>query len=343
MPVHVGLGLFTAQVPPGSAHSVADEYAGILRLARVAEETGFASVWVSEHHGAEDSYLPSLLPMLAAIAAVTDRVRLGTAMALAPFQHPLRFAEDCAVVDQLSRGRLIVGLAAGWRKKEFELFGIPLAERASRTAELVRICRAAWDQERFSFAGKHYTFEDVAVTPKPFGRIPIFLGGSVEAAIARAGRLADGLIATPADRIDVLREQVAAFDRAAGAAGRDPRDLALGFHVNAWVSADGQLPDDVRAAMWHQIGRYALWHSQDEGHVGTALPPIDEERIRARTWMGTPADVLARARPWTDEFGARELHVIVRLHYPGMSFDPAERAVRAFAADVIPALGRSGA
>lgn len=350
MPVHVGLGLITGQVPPGSAHTVADEYAGILRLARVADETGFASVWVSEHHAAEDSYLPSLLPMLAAIAAVTERVRLGTAVVLAPFQHPLRFAEDCAVVDQLSRGRLVVGLGAGWRKKEFELFGIPIAQRASRTAELLRICRAAWDQERSSFAGKHHTFEDVSVTPKPFGRIPIFLGGSVPAAVARAGRLADGLIATPADRIDAFREQVAAFDAAASAAGRDPRALAIGFHVNAWVSADGRLPDDVRAAMWQQIGRYALWHSQDEGppgriegHEGTLLPPIDDERIRARTWMGTAADVLARARPWIDEFGDRELHPIVRLHYPGMSFDLAERAVRAFAAEVVPGLASRGA
>ena len=338
MPVHLGLGLLTGQVPPGSAHSVADEYEGILRLARAAEEAGFAAAWVSEHHFAEDSHLPSLLPMLAAVAAVTERIRLGTAVVLAPFHHPLRFAEDCAVVDQLSRGRLIVGLGAGWRKREFELFGIPFAERASRTAELVRICRAAWEEERFTFAGKHHTFTDVSVTPKPVGTIPIFLGGSVPAAIARAGRLGGGFIATPADRIDVFREEVAQFDAAARAAGRDPRGLAIGFHVNAWVSPDGRLPEEVRAAMWQQIGRYAVWHAQDEGHGVTAFPPIDDERIRARTWLGTAAQVLAKARPWTDEFGDRELHVIVRLHYPGMSFDLAEGAIRAFAADVAPGL-----
>ncbi len=342
MPLHFGLGLFTGQVPPNASRTIADEYADTLALARVADEVGFDAFWVSEHHFAADSYLPSLLVMLAAVAAVTERIELGTAMVLAPFQQPLRFAEDCAVLDHLARGRLLVGLGAGWREAEFRAFGIPMRERVGRTVELAQVCRLAWDQERFSFHGKYFDFDDVALTPRPAGHLRLLLGGNVPAAIARAGRLADGYIGSPQNRLSVFQEQVAAFDEAARAAGRDPSRLAIGFHVNAWVSPDGSLPASVQHAMWHQIGTYAVWHAEDkaqgEPDAGLRLPPLDERLIRERTLLGTPAEVVAQTRPWVEAFpNDRELHVVVRLHYPGMARAEAEAAIRLFAAEVIPA------
>jgi probable F420-dependent oxidoreductase len=341
MSLHVGLGLFTGQVPPGHVRSVAEEYEDILALARVAEAVGFDSLWVSEHHGAADSYLPSLPVMLAAVAAVTKRLLLGTAVVLGPFQHPLRFAEDCAVLDQLSRGRLIVGIGAGWREEEFRAFGVPRAERAGRTSELVKICRAAWAQETFSFQGRYFSYENVCVTPKPFGHLRVLLGGTAPVAIERAGRLADGYIGTPQNRIEEFRRDVGLFDHAARVAGRDADRLALGFHVNAWVSPDGAIPASVRRAMWHQIGTYMAWRAgETPGHPSSTLPTMDDEVIVARAFAGTPAKVVAQARPWVEEFGHRELHVIMRLHYPGMQRESAEQAMRLFGADVIPHLKR---
>ena len=338
MTLRIGLGLFTGQVPPDQGRTIAQEYSDILGLARLAEQVGFDSFWVSEHHGAEDSYLPSLIVMLAAVAAVTDRITLGTAVVLAPFQQPLRFAEDCAVLDQLSRGRLIVGLGLGWRKREFESFSVPMSERVGRTAELLSICRAAWDHERFTFEGKHFHYRDVMVTPKPYGYLPILLGGSVAQAAARAGKIADGFMATPKNNIDVFRRQIAIFDEAARARGRDPRKMPVGFHVDAWLSPDGQLPNNVRRAMVHMVATYALWREQDTGGTSTLLPQVDRAELRARAITGTPADVIAQIRPWIGEFGDREFHVVVRLHYPGMAAADAARAVRLFASDVIPEL-----
>jgi probable F420-dependent oxidoreductase len=339
MPLNVGLGLITAQVPPGG-RAVADEYGDTLALARLADELGFDSLWVSEHHVAEDSYLPSALVLLGALAAVTRRIRLGTAVVLAPFHHPLRFAEDCAVVDQLSRGRLMVGLGAGWRQAEFAAFGIPTAERVGRTAELAQICRLAWDQPSFSFHGRFWDFQDVALTPKPFGPLPLLLGGSVPAAAARAGRLGQGFMGTGTPMIQIagLQSQLDVFDEAARAAGKNPAELTVGFHVNAWVARDGRLPDDVQQAMWNQIGRYALWHAQDGGSTDTELPPLDEAEIRRRAWVGTPDQVVAAARPWVEAFGQRDLHIVFRLHYPGLPMQAATEAVQLFAAEVIPAL-----
>jgi alkanesulfonate monooxygenase SsuD/methylene tetrahydromethanopterin reductase-like flavin-dependent oxidoreductase (luciferase family) len=340
MTIRVGLGLVTGQVPTGRSRTVADEYHDILALARLAEDAGFDSIWVSEHHFAADAHLPSLILLLGAVAAVTRRITLGTAMVLAPFQHPLRFAEDCAVLDQISRGRLLVGLGAGWRKAEFAGFGIPLVQRVGRTTELAQVCRLAWDRERFSFDGKYFQFHDVSVMPKPTGRLQLLLGGSVPAAAERAGQLADGFMGTgtPMNQVAGLRDQLAVFDQAARAAGKDPQQLPIGFHVNAWVSPDGEIGPSTLEAMWHQVGTYQMWHAQDDGGDVRELPPLDEHEVRRRGFFGTPEQVVEQARPWVEEFGRRNLHVIFRLHYPGMQLETAANALRLFAADVIPAL-----
>jgi alkanesulfonate monooxygenase SsuD/methylene tetrahydromethanopterin reductase-like flavin-dependent oxidoreductase (luciferase family) len=337
MSLRVGLGLFTGQAPEG--RRVADDYADTLRLAELAEAAGFDSVWVSEHHGAADSYLPSLTVMLGALAARTSRVELGMGVVLGPFQHPLRFAEDCAVVDQLSRGRLIAGLAPGWREEEFRAFGVPISERVGRNAELVRICRLAWSEERFSFEGRYHSYDRVAVTPKPAHPVPILLGGFVERAAARAGRLGDGFLASRND-LQRYRSLVAAFDQGARDAGRDPRSLSIGFLQNAWVSADGSLPERVLNGIWHQLGTYLAWNESDTPERPYRLPPLDPDAVDARTASGTPDQVVERMRPWIEEFAGRDVHAVFRLYYPGMTYEQAAPAVELFAKEVIPALKR---
>ena len=186
MGVRVGIGLFTAQLPASSKRTFEQEYRETLELVRLAERVGFDSAWVSEHHGSSDGYLPSLLPMLAAFAAVTERIELGTGVMLTPLHDPLRLAEDAAVVDLLSGGRLLLGLGNGWREEEFRMFGASKAERgADRGA--VEVLRRAWTGRRFSFEGR-----TLAVRPREGDpaagetrRPPILLGGYDRKAVLR--------------------------------------------------------------------------------------------------------------------------------------------------------------
>ncbi len=339
MPLRVGLGLFTGQVPPEAGRRVADDYADTLRLCELAEASGFDSVWVSEHHGAADSYLPSLTVMLGAIAARTSRVELGMGVVLGPFQNPLRFAEDCAVVDQLSGGRLVAGLAPGWREEEFRAFGVPIRERVGRNSELVRILRLAWTEDRFSFQGRYFNYDRVAVTPRPAHPVPILLGGFVEQAAARAGRLGDGFLASRND-LDRYRALVAAFDGGAREAGRDPGRLTIGFLQNAWVSPDGSMPEAALRGIWHQLGTYLAWNQTDTPEQAYRLPPLDRANIDRRTVSGTPEQVVERMRPWLEEFGGRDLVAVFRLYYPGMTYAEAAPAVQLFAREVLPQLKR---
>jgi alkanesulfonate monooxygenase SsuD/methylene tetrahydromethanopterin reductase-like flavin-dependent oxidoreductase (luciferase family) len=90
--------------------------------------------------------------------------------------------------------------------------------------------------------------------------------------------------------------------------------------------------------MWHQMGAYSAWHAEDDGRASDAVPPLAEALVRERAMLGTPAEVSEQARPWIEEFGHRELHVLLRLHYPGLRREAAEAALRLFAAEVIPRL-----
>jgi probable F420-dependent oxidoreductase len=342
MTVRIGIGLFTGQLPAGSEQTYAESYRETLDLVRLAEAVGFDSAWVSEHHGASDGYFPSLLVMLAAFAEATSHIGLGTGVILTPFHDPLRLAEDIATVDQLSGGRLTVGLGLGWREEEFRMFGLRVADRLARTTEMVQVLRLAASGERFSFHGAAFDYEDVRVTPPAAqaGGPPIVLGGYVDAALRRAGALGDGHI-TDADDPDHLRHAIALMDEGAREAGKDPSALHLVLMQNAWVSEPGvDWWAEVRDGVLHQLGMYEAWDAGHDtpGHDSAEPTVADEAAARAGTVGGSVDEVIRRLRPVAEAFGRRDLELVVRLHYPGMTFDTAARAVERFAQHVIPAL-----
>ncbi|MFL5797415.1 MAG: LLM class flavin-dependent oxidoreductase [Actinomycetota bacterium] len=342
MAVKVGIGLFTGQVPPASDRTFNREYREVLEMARLAETLGFDSAWVSEHHGAGDGYLPSLLPMLAAVASATERMQLGTGVMLTPFHDPLRLAEDAAFVDQLSGGRLILGLGLGWREEEFRMFGQGVSERLRRTTETIEVLRRAWTGERFSFEGRHFRYERVLVTPRPFreGGVPIFIGGMTEAAIRRAGRIADGYIRTRSNP-NTWRDALSLAEDGAREAGKDPAQLGYAQLQNAFVWDDAESGwQVVREGAAHQMGMYAAWdEGADTPEKGFVLKPPPEEALRHITPTGSPREIASLLRSQVEPFRDRtEFHLIVRLHYPGMEFDTASRAIELFGEQVLPAL-----
>jgi probable F420-dependent oxidoreductase len=340
--VKVGIGLFTGQVPPGSDRTFNREYREVLEMARLAEMLGFDSAWVSEHHGAGDGYLPSLLPMLAAMAAVTERMQLGTGVMLAPFHDPLRLAEDSAFVDQLSGGRLILGLGLGWREEEFRMFGQPMNERLRRTAETIEILRRAWTGQRFSFEGRHFAYDRVQVTPRPFREagVPIYVGGMSDRAIRRAGRIGDGYIRTRSDP-DTWHPALALAEQGAREAGKDPAALGYAQLQNAFPWDDAESGwEIIKEGAAHHLGVYTGWaEGSDTPGRDFFISPPPADVLRHVNPTGTPREIASFLRgaiaPFRDR---REFHLIVRLHYPGLGFDTASRAIELFGEQVLPTL-----
>src|SRR5437016_5401479 len=134
-----------------------------------AERVGLNAVWLAELHGApERSVLASPMMVASAIAARTSRIRIGIAVQVLPLSHPLRLAEEAATVDQVSHGRLIYGIGRSGVVRTYEDYGISYAESQERFAETLEILRLAWTEPRFSYQGKYHSFNDVALTPKPY-------------------------------------------------------------------------------------------------------------------------------------------------------------------------------
>jgi alkanesulfonate monooxygenase SsuD/methylene tetrahydromethanopterin reductase-like flavin-dependent oxidoreductase (luciferase family) len=331
-----GFGLITCERHPTDPRPTEEIFSHALALAERAERLGFDSVWVSEHHFLDDGYLPSLLPMCAAIAARTRRIAVGTGVLLAPFHEPIRVAEDAAVVDLLSGGRLILGLGAGWRPEELDAFGVRPGEAGGRLERSVRILRQAWSDGLVSDG-----YPWLAVTPKPAGGgPPIWIGAMSEAGIRRAGRIADGFLATevtPASFAEQVRW--AAEERERVGRGDEPFTNAAVVSVFAWPGPDA----------WERVRdshHYVVWKYLDmEGARGRTGPPpmpprlsaSEEEALRRQIVVGRPEEVAEEL----DRFrsvGGDGIHIVARLYWPGLDPSVQEEALAVFAEAVMPQL-----
>jgi alkanesulfonate monooxygenase SsuD/methylene tetrahydromethanopterin reductase-like flavin-dependent oxidoreductase (luciferase family) len=167
--IHAGPGGVTDAELTSSIGNVAHAEAIRRELDRIllAEDLGFDTVWLREHHFTDYGFLANPMAMAAHVAALTKRVRIGTAVVTLPLHHPIRAAEDAALVDVLSGGRLTYGVGRGYQSAEYNAFGISLDEARERTDEAIEILRKLWTQPRASHRGRFFALEEVRLQPKP--------------------------------------------------------------------------------------------------------------------------------------------------------------------------------
>src|SRR5580704_7912821 len=220
--------------PPGSGIEFAQLYSEMFHQIEFIESAGFDSVWLTEHHFTDDGYMPAIMPMLSAVAARTHRISVGTYVLLAPFYHPLRLAEDAAVIDVISNGRLRLGIGTAYRAEEFAGFELSRRQRLGRTLETVEIMRRAWTGERFSFTGKHFNFKDVRVLPRPVSRPhpELLWGGMTTKAIERGAELGLGFAC------NLGRHQLDIYRNAMRAHGKDPAAYSIVNSRSVYIADD---------------------------------------------------------------------------------------------------------
>lgn len=185
----------------------------LIAAAQKAEELGFESLWRPDHLALPVEIAPTYpysadgaapldpnwaivdtLTVLGFVAAVTEKIMLGTNVFILPLRHPVQTARTVLGIDFLSRGRMLFGVGAGWLEEEFRIAGQDFHTRGARMDESIEILRALWTQETITYAGKHYQLGPLHFEPKPYAKPhpPIIIGGESEAALRRAGRLGDG-------------------------------------------------------------------------------------------------------------------------------------------------------
>ena len=248
---------FDFRNPDFAGTSMADRYAVALDMVEWADALGCRSVIVSEHHGSTDGYLPSPLPMVAAMAARTNNIRFTVSALIAPFYDPLRLAEDMTVLDNLSRGRVDLMVAGGYVSDEFAMYGTPMSARGTRVTEVVTTLKAAFRGEPFDYRGR-----TVRVTPPPFspGGPAIMMGGSSEAAARRAARIADGFFPTTPDVWESYSDELAKLGRppAGPCPVGDPVTVALAENPEeAWKQ--------MGPFFLHEMNGYGAWLQGNNG------------------------------------------------------------------------------
>jgi alkanesulfonate monooxygenase SsuD/methylene tetrahydromethanopterin reductase-like flavin-dependent oxidoreductase (luciferase family) len=320
--------------PPGSERSFAKLYRDSLEQVELAEALGFDSIWLTEHHFTDDGYLPAMLPAAAAIAARTKRVTIGTFVLLAPFQHPLKLAEDAAVVDVISNGRLRLGLGQGYRKEEFDGFGVPRAERLGRTLETIEILKLAWTGQRFSFDGKYFHFKDVRVLPTPASHpYPELLwGAGAPKAIRRAAKMGLSFACVGG------RKEMGIYTEALKEAGRNPADFSLVNSRVVYIAATAhEAWQEVGDALMYQAQHYGKWLSAAAGtsDMSKVLIRPDPERLKRTSILGPPEEVRARITAVIESGPITDLITVAQL--PGLDPAKARRSLERFGHEVLPA------
>ena len=272
---------FDFRNPAFSGVSMADRYATALDMAEWADRLGGMFVGLSEHHGSADGYLPSPVPLAGAIAARTSNIRINITAFVGPFHHPLRLAEDLAVLDHLSKGRVDAIVTGGYVHSEFEMFGVPLSERPKRMTEIVTTMKQAWTGEPFEFQGR-----TVQVTPAPYtpGGPKLSMGGSSEAAARRAARLADGFMPSEPHFWDFYVDECQKLGKPDPGPwlGGDTRVLYLASDVErGW--------EELGPYFLHETNAYGEWQAEAGVEAGFhEVPDVETLRAEERYRVLTP-------------------------------------------------------
>ncbi len=337
--------LLFPQDPPRAEH-LTRVYDEVLEQAEVAEELGFDSCFVPEHHQMPDAYLPSPLIFCSAIAARTSKIRVGTSILQLPMRHPIHVAEDGAVVDNIAKGRLILGIGLGIVEKEFQAFGIEVKDGVSRFEESIEIIRSAWTKDSFSFSGRHFELEDVNITPKPVQkpRPPIWIGAQSDKALLRAGRLSEGWISDPLHVMQVMR-QGAELYRNSAREHHNPENVVM--IRDAWVSGSKR---ELEEMWWPHVKADHLFYLKlgyfSSGRFNSDWEPWIREAQTESDWTyervapnrliaGNPDDVIQEIERYRNEVGCEYMIMIFRRP-TGPAHKDTVACIRRFGKHVIP-------
>jgi alkanesulfonate monooxygenase SsuD/methylene tetrahydromethanopterin reductase-like flavin-dependent oxidoreductase (luciferase family) len=298
-----------------------------------ADQLGYSTIWLAEHHFEIYGRMPSPLLFLARLSGLTDRIGLGTAVIEAPYYHPLRLVEDAALLDLMSGGRLRLGIGSGGRNKptEFERFGVPIDEKGARTLEITEIMRQAFDRGVIDVDGAFYQFDQIEINPRPVqpARDLIVLAAS-ESTLPYAAAHGYGLLIP---RVGAAERHGDLIRRYRAAAGDRSGTIALLRFVYV-APTEREAQEQTRET----IMRYARYDCGIDWDGRADTPEYRDLLLRLNAVIGTPDQVAAQLTAWRDTFGCDEM--MCQMYAAGMEHHHALRSIDLLAQEVMPRFSR---
>lgn len=327
-----------------------DPYRQTFELAGIAEEAGFDTATTGHHHFMFGN-MSDPLTFLATVAARTDTLRVGTGIFQLPIHNPVRVAEQVATIDEISGGRVSLGVGLGWWDLEYAVHGSNIRQRGARMEECLEILRLVWSQENTSYNGRFYDFPELTVYPRPIQQpsIPLWVAGVADAAVDRAARLGDAWMCGPVQSIGRAESCLDVY-RARCEQMAKPADWILRRY--AWVAPDRRvveekvLPNYVAGLVEHwresveEEEELELFRRMDAGD-DVSIDDIAGDRLL----YGAPDDVIAQIERYRRVTGCEHIHLAFGAGLPANtgsestlgSFEEHADMIRLFGREVIPA------
>ncbi len=344
---------FFFQAPPHLTHP--DIIYRELEQIEWAEELGFDQVWLTEHHFIDYGLSVDPATLAAAAASRTRRVRIGLAAAILPFHHPVRLAEQMALLDIISRGRLDVGVGRGNRPAEFAGYRVPQEESRERFEEAVEVLQRAWREERFSFEGRYFTFKDVRLIPKPLQQPhpPLYQvcvsKDTIEGAALRGWPMLNSWLRGTMDPLVTQRDTYVAALQKAGRSEAEIADLLRHWGVSRQIyvaDTDAQaLTEAQDAEMWYQdsLRRFMIPERIEDAHPSLQEGFRRQAALLANiSWEALVRETLAFGSPDTVAShieAMRQLgvgQILCWMNFGGLPQDRIRYSMELFAREVMP-------
>lgn len=321
----------------GAEDDMSVRFAEYVEQARLADRLGYDSITKSSHY----SYYPfqglQQLPILARLTAEAPNVRLNAGIVLLSLHKPLDIAEQLATIDVMSGGRLIFGVALGYREVEFKAFGTTAKQRGRRLEENLEAVKRLWTEETVTMTGSHFELDEASCTLKPLQKPypPIWMGANADVGIRRAARLGDCWYINPHNRIDTTERQIEIYKRALDQAGKPfPDELPMRREV--FVAATRE--DALRLCRPYLETKYNTYHDWGQD---TQMPEGDDdlslafdELVGDRFLLGSPDEVAEQILRLNKRIGVN--HLVMSLQWPGMPQSLALETTEMLAKEVFP-------
>ncbi len=302
--------------------------------AGAADRTGWDGIVVPEHHATSSPYLNNEAVM-AYVAAQIDSLSIGSGVCLLPYHHPVRIAEFGATMDVLTGGNFRLGVAQGYRPKEFDIFGLDREAAVGKLIEGIRLIKRLWTEEHVDFDGDFYQFESVTTSPAPLQdpHPPIWMGASNEKSIRRAARMTDEWMLGHVP-ISGAQPRIADYRDERARTFRDAGHIQFGREIFVAESTEEAIAA-AKEPLRRKYDTYSSW-SQDDVTEGDTFDQAWQDLAEDRFIIGDPEVVIAEMRRYHERLDIDGW--TVRMNYPGLSNDDARRSIELFGAEVIPAL-----